>query len=553
MANPDQVLSLLLQMKVVGNDDVAAARDLLKENKEAAQDLATSVPENLKPFEGVRTNASEAREEVEGLGESVHGLSRGAGFAGLTEQAHLLHAALNPITLTITGIAVGMETFFGWQEKALDRQREMILELQKYNDYLRELIKLRGDANAIEVEHAQNLAKARVEAQGLSADLARTNDLQRVFAEEQKNAQNERNANSKRENDLIGERITLLESVGLLNKSQVEQAKLAADHQQRLADILNSVSDKKAAVTSSDSALNDVVKKLTDAGYQVNGNATGGFSVSPAQVATADDHASNAKRDATFNEQVVKDGENRLRDLEEQRDAQERRRSQHGTEYDPATGGLVSQGATQQIDALNQQIDTQKHLIETAKTNLQGAEDAAAATADTAKVLHEANKTLSDLFAGLTAARNELQQAQSQGTKDTSAENQRYAIESIAALIKNGATPNSIFNNGVNAMSVLDHMQENTGFGPDYFLKQGTPQQKEYVTQLRNQVAALEQMENAVGNQGGDVVRAINSVVKQYSSGSADIHAATMTWMQGLNTQFAKMRQQIESMSFSTK
>ena len=555
MADSDKTLKLLIELGVIGKEDAQALNDLLGESKNAAQGLNQSMPEGWEAMGKYKAAMGGTGDSAEGLHGHLNGLRqlmRGAGPEA-AELGHLLHFAFNPAMLAGAVAAGGFEVYFKWLEKSQEKQKEMTADLQKHNDYLREMIKLKGNVNELEIEHAKSLAAARVEAEGLTKQIEHAEEVCKMFAEADKLTMASREAASKRENSLIENRIGLIEDLGKITKAEAEQSKLIVEHQEKLAAIQNDISQKRTAAVSAENALKDYVAALAGNGYKPSGNMAGGFSLSPEAIASGDDQSRILKKQAEYYEDAKKTGETELKRLETLRDQTEAHKKAHGSEYDGATGKLWSSVDEQQIKDLNQQIAQQKGLIADASENLLSIEQAAAEAADTAKILHEANKTLGRLFSELNAATNAFKDAQTQGAAGKNAEQQNFGIAATDARLKGGATPAGIFANAINAMAILDHMQEKTGFGPEYYSRRGTPQQKSYIQHLQDQVMALSQLESAVGNNGHSVIGAINEVVKTAGENSQELNRVTIKWMTSLNNQFSTMKKQIESLSTFNK
>ena len=230
MADESALLKILVQLGVIGQEDVRAAKALLEETgeagKDALKDMNTAMPENLAAWKNYSNTLKTTGAEADNLREGLHGLTGAARLGGLSEFAHLAHAALNPVAITVGALALGLETYFKWLEKTQEKQEELNESLQIHNNYVRELIKLKGDVNELEVEHAKAVAAAEVAANGLSAQLERADRLSRSFAETEKLQQTDAEANARRHNSILEDRIKLLETLGMISAQQAETAKL---------------------------------------------------------------------------------------------------------------------------------------------------------------------------------------------------------------------------------------------------------------------------------------------------------------------------------------
>lgn len=539
MADSDKTLQILIQLGVLGKEDAAAVNDLLKQTKQDIGDMNQSMPENLAAWEKFKDRLKGAGEGAEGIHEHIHNLRALMAGAGpeAAELGHLLHFAFNPVMLGGAALAAGMEAYFHWVEKAQERQREMTLDLQKHNDFLREAIKLTGNFYENQFKIAQAIAEARAQQNSLTEELKAFEDQAKVYDQAQNDDLANRIELRKGENTLLEDQIQLLENIGKLTPAQAEQDKLRLQHQERLAEIGDKVVKAKSDYESAKSNEDEELKKV---------GGRGAFT--PDAIGAANEAAAKAdvalKQAQMYAGQAGNDEINRLKEAQKKNmDEWEK----HGEEWDPATGqlkGVAYRNANQEY--INQIKQTQQ-LKEDAEKNL----PALTATNAIAQQHLKDIQGLHDKFQGMDAALELLKQKwvtlAGEAPAQVQQENQRAALESINAMLKGGAKPGDIFKQGIDAMFTLDHLQQNTGFTAADFLQRGTPAQKAWIQHLQAQAAAVSDLETAIGNNGNTVLGNINSLIKTVNS-STQAHAETAKWAATIEAKIAGIVAQIASL-----
>ena len=282
------------------------------------------------------------------------------------------------------------------------------------------------------------------------------------------------------------------------------------------------MAEKKTAADKAGEDMEDFVQKLAGAGYRPAGNAQSGYSLSQQQVTAGDDRVTMLKGQADYYEDLVKNGRAEVERLTNAKTATEVHRKLHGTEMD-ANGVLLGTADTAAIEEYNKQIRQQTGLIADARDNLQSIETAVAEAQDTAKILHSANQTLSDLFAALGTSTNAFKSAQSQGAADSAAENLHFATEKTEARLK-GESKFDIANNALAAEKELAAMKAQTGYTPEQWKAGGSPQQKAYVKHLEDQVTALQDMETALGANGPAIIELLQSILTHHGDLTAFVY-----------------------------
>jgi len=515
MADSDKALDILIRLGILGKEDLVAFKQLMSETGQSAQELGSSLmmPESWQgqaaAVEKYGRGLKAAGEGAEGAGHHLHELRSLMAGAGpeAAELGHLLHFAFNPLMLGGAALAGGMELYFHWVEKTAERYKEMNETLQKHNEYLHELLKAGGNIYENQVKIAEAIADASAKQNSLTQQFKEFEERARAFDLAQNDALEERIGKRKAESDILQGQITMLEQMGAITKPQAEQAKIEAEHQEKLAAIRDKIIKDASDYNS---AKTDYDKELKDAGGP---GAMGPRAVGAAQAAAL--NAQNAFTQAQMD--AGEKGADELRRLQQARTENRAQWDKHGTEWEtsgPNAGQLKAVGYRQQQESLDQQIRTQEARMKTASDNLGTLAEAAKVA--TQKL--EETKTLSDKFEAMGAKLNELRQKwQDDSTaapKEIAEETQRAALEKVNALEKGGATPRSIYENAIAAMEQLTTMRDRTGHPPDYWLNAGTKQQREQVQGLRAQVNALGDLESAVGMNGDEVLAGISRIVQ---------------------------------------
>jgi chromosome segregation ATPase len=492
---PERSLDILVRI-ITQELGEAKANEVLAKVRAEADQLNQSLPEGWEGLEKYKKALMASGESAEAAGERIHSLRALMAGAGpeAAELGHLLHFALNPLMLAGAAMAGGMEAFFHWLEKAQERQREMISDLSKYNDFLRESVKLSG--NIYDQMHAirQATDDAVASQHSLTNALKEFDERAAVFNMAQNDALQERIDLRSQESGLLEDQLKLLENIGKITTPQGEQDRIEIEHQKRLAEIKDKTTKDKSDY---ESAKSDYDEKLKMAGGpqafspEAQGAAKGAVDAAQ-QKLDQDRHAAETAADQ------------KIEEINQAIDKNKNLRNEHPFDYNKYTETI-------------QELERQKNEIQAGKAKAtpeveQDEKDLAAAKQHAQDIAG-----LVDTFAALKAKLDELRQKwtddQAGARAATLEENQRASAEKTNALVKAGQQPNDIFNQGLSAMEVLDHMKEQTGFSPQDYLERGTPEQKAYIQTLQNQVKALGDLETAIGNNGDAFLGAINRIV----------------------------------------
>ena len=502
---PDRSLDVLVRIltQEVGEEKAA---EILQKTKTAARDLNASLPEGWAGFEKYKQALKGAAEGGEGAEHSLHGLRallRGAGPEA-AEFGHLLHFAFNPLMLGGAALGAGMEAYFHWLEKAQERQREMNAELQKHSDWQREIIK----SGSVLVEQQRNLSLAIAES---AAALGGLTEQFRAFEQRSKSfdlAQNdsiaERIGHRKTESTILEDQITMLEQLGKISKPQAEQAKIEADHKEKLADIQDRLTKDQSDYNS---AKIDYDQELKMAG--------GAGAFSPEAIAAARKTVEDAQ--ARYNQASTAAGPETKSEIDRLKKAIEENKQQdrmYGRDYDPATGHLRGDDFGAQRTELERQLRETQQSYDAANAGLPEFTTALATAKQHLDEISKLPEKFQSMEARLSELATKLRDDMHDAPRQIREENQRAALEIVNALEKNGAKPSDIELNAVESINELNHMKEETGFTPQDYAQHGTPAQKAHIANLQDQVSAFSALETSLGNNGQAIITHLDTLMR---------------------------------------
>jgi len=500
--------------------------------KQGVEGISGFTPENMAGMEKYKNLLREAGEGTENLHHQVNhlrGLMRGLG-PEIGEIGHLLHFALNPEFLIGAAGLAAIEGYFHWLEKIQETQREIIKDMSTWNQFQRELISLGGNVYDNQQKIAQATAEAAAAQRSLTAALKEYEDQARVYNQQEQDAMQNRIENRKTESTLMQDQIDMLEAMHGITSSQAAQQKLQVEHQEKLQEIADKPTQAKQAYNS---AQSDYERELKLAG------GPGAFSPEAIGKATADSQQANTLRDQAA--LIIKNASAQDTKFEETI-----AKIKNAQQSDPIHWNQYSD----QILETERQKKTFDNQVSAAKKDLPQLTDNAAAAAQHLKDI----QNLKDKFDGLANSVEVLKQkmidAQANAPKETADENRSYATKSTSQAVKGGASPQSIFNDAVSAMETLNGLQANTGHSAQEFLQRGTPQQKDYIQHLQNQVAALGNLETAIGNNGQAFVARINAIVKTQST-HAEVLNHVADYARNIDAQLQNIKQKVQTTPYN--
>lgn len=185
MNDDSNMLKLLIQLGVLGQEDVAAAKKLLEETGEAGKDslkgMNESMPENLAGWSKFKGHLFETGKESGNVAEGLHDIRKVMRMAGpeASELGHLLHFALNPAMLLGAGGAAALEGYFHALEKIEERYRALIELGAKVNDTMREIVNARPTELQEWMKFVEQVARLHENTSGIKSDLDLINDAAR--------------------------------------------------------------------------------------------------------------------------------------------------------------------------------------------------------------------------------------------------------------------------------------------------------------------------------------------------------------------------------------
>jgi hypothetical protein len=574
-ADNEKIFSLLLQLGIVGKEDLGAFKQMLGEVKDEAGDMTQSMPANLAGWEQYKNKLNEAGAGAEGLHGHLHNLRTLMAGAGpeARELGHLLHFAFNPLMLAGAAAGLGLEQTFKWIERIQERQHEMIEQAQKFNDLVREMINFGDTADEKFVKMSRTMAEMAMHGREV-ADALKTHldylELGKVAWDANREA-----AKAIADDTLTARdgMIDMLAAAGKITPLQAEKAKFADAENKKIVEAQAASDKAKADLDFKGAEKRQVDKTLRGLGSEED-------------VAIAKDDADDA---AKSNKNVIDSHKGQV-DLAgkvmryfsgiiAQHFPHSDQPGELGGDAKKIIGGVTPDelkgisdkweklfatnkelfagpGGSEAKEAFEKLVDTARTL-NVANTNYQNAVknqpglDRAAITADAnydafTKLTDQSKQLAGEidkLKINAKTAADTLARVQADVARDT-------AVHDTTEAFKNGDTEKSIFEKGIAAMHELDQTQSRTGHGVDFFLRQGTPQQKQYYKNLLDQVQALKELEDALGNHGTTVIEFINKVVSKVVGGQQALHNATIDYLIGIESRMATMKSQIEQIPF---
>jgi hypothetical protein len=528
--NSDSALKLLIDLGVVGMDDVNAAKDLIKETgqagKGAAEDIGGSMPENLAAWKNYRKVVGDAGEGTEGLHEKIHGLTilmRGAGpVAG--ELGHLLHFAMNPAFLGAALGAGAEEIYFKWLEKREEKYKSLIDLGQKLNDSVREIIKSGKTEDEEFIEFNKTLAEAQANARGLAQDLSRDKEFGELAAEGMDAALTRAENLHKATADISKRMVDMFEAMGRLQPGEGDQLKLQIEHAAKLKEYDDERKRAAADLSAKQGQLDQAGKDIGRYGDERS-------------ILTGKEMADNV---AQRNEVII------AKYLEVKKAFTD---ADNAAKNAMSKDGVTSDSYVKALDLRNSlftQMQSYQGQYDAAKNSNWAAEYDKAAADKLWTDFQAAKETIKGLREDVDKARQKLQDITSANAGKIGAENQSFGMEAVTDIFKKGGSVSSIFSDAINAMAALNNMKDQTGFTPADVLQRGNPSQIAYIQHLQAQVAALQALEMAVGNQTS-VIAAINTAAKNHGQNSADLQQATVAWQRALQIQLNELQSQVSA------
>ncbi|HEV2694225.1 MAG TPA: hypothetical protein VG347_15130 [Verrucomicrobiae bacterium] len=239
-ADSDSTLKLLIEMGVVGQDDVRAANALVAETgqkgKEALDGMNGSMPENLEAWGKYKNALHEAGEEGGELHETLHGVAQAGRMAGgeFAEFGHLAHAALNPVSLALVAVTIGFEAISKLQERIAEKIKDMQDASAKVADTIHEMVNAGGSADQIFESMNQILAESEVKATGVQHAIERMQTASQQVAEHLHALNDNLKTEDESQNATLQKRIDLLKQLGVISAEDADKKKIQADLQEKL-------------------------------------------------------------------------------------------------------------------------------------------------------------------------------------------------------------------------------------------------------------------------------------------------------------------------------
>ncbi len=182
----DQTLKILVQLGVIGEQDVQAAKQLIEETGNAAgKDLSTSLPEGAEMWAKYKN----VLEQTGGSSEHLHGkltevrrlLSRMGPEAA--EAGHLLHFLFNPVIAGAALAAAAMTAYTKHLAEVEEKYKTLLEYGKKVSDDMREIVAARPSDLEGWMKLTEQMAKLHEKTSDVAADFERINAAQRAMDE----------------------------------------------------------------------------------------------------------------------------------------------------------------------------------------------------------------------------------------------------------------------------------------------------------------------------------------------------------------------------------
>lgn len=237
--NNNDVLEILIKLGVIGQADVKAANQLLKESGEA-------VKETGKAADYLDPALSNANKSMQAAGEAAHetGLHHKVLHAAIHETGAkipalgaLLRGALNPASIGLVAGIAAIEMYFKHLEEVQAKQLEWIQELQKTNDALHEITSAGKSAGEQLIDINRALAEGQVRAHGYAHDIDSMTQMWKVYTEGVKDAAAAQSTADSDAAVAMKARIDLLEKAGVISKQTADDLRAEAVYESELAKV----------------------------------------------------------------------------------------------------------------------------------------------------------------------------------------------------------------------------------------------------------------------------------------------------------------------------
>jgi len=525
MANgDDKVLSLLIQWGVLNQEVVEQARSEVRGLTEDTDELGQSMPENWQLFEKYKKVLGDTGKEALTAERATHLLhltlkSMGADIPGL---GILLRGLFNPITLGTAGGIAAEEVYFRWLEKREQKYRDLITLAQRVNDSIRAIFQAEKSGDEQFVEFTKAMAEAREHGRGLAADLENMAHFADAAREAAAAADDRMAQLHQTTADVQGRIVDLLEQMGKLSPGQSEQLKAQIEHAKKLKEIEDN--RKKAVDDVSHRQLEvDQAKKVV---------------------------SSYGSEDQLFkNRQKAEQQVARLEQtiLDYQKIATDWKTAQDAVFADNKKGITISAEREKLLDDLARQKLSMDTTYQKAKEQLPSAEQEKIRTSKAYEEFQAAKETVKGFQLELDKAKNKLSEINTAAAPKIAEENQRFGLEAITGLLKNGQNIQQIFNDGVLALAGIQQavqkwgetvpeieargkkaLDDQTSLRPGQVLPQSEQrdiQRLEFIRAQQDHIKALNELFAAVGWNSQQVSATIALQVRGLSANTAILNA----------------------------
>jgi len=295
-----QALKILVELGVIGENDIKAVQQLLADTGRAAEEankkMNGGTPENLAGWENYKGKVREVGGEVGSLKEKFHQLGQATKFGGpeFAEAGHLIHAAFNPVALTTAALVAGIELYFHWVEKSVEKTREMGEIVQKWNDTIHDIV-MAGPSLVEQQERvAVALSESFTEAHRLSVELKRVAEIQKGMDDYTRESMKARLDDQQRELDLLKQKLDLLKQMGVITDEEKDIREAKAEHQKKVNEINAPVEAKKAEAKMAARDEEQVVQTVAKR-FKLGVAVGGGYEVSSAAVVATQEKVNAAE------------------------------------------------------------------------------------------------------------------------------------------------------------------------------------------------------------------------------------------------------------------
>ncbi|MDE2098238.1 MAG: hypothetical protein KGL39_13365 [Patescibacteria group bacterium] len=516
----DNVLEVLIKLGVIGQNDLKAANDLMsefKENSKLPPDLANTA--SFKGFEPLKKDLDETGSSAIDMRKKVL-LARQALYNLVpTQMLGLTPLLFNPLTIGVGGLIAGVELFFNQIKKIDERYKNIVVSSQKVNDALHEMVMAGGTGEEQFVRITQTVAELHEETAGVGEKIRQSISDAELLANAMSDMLSATQQSGQEAFDVYKKLADLLKSTGVISPEQADLAQIDIQHAQNLQKFQDD--RKKLAQEQANAQMQ--AEQYRETSFQFPGQT-----IEEKQKNAAQQKEDTQNRLAVI-QAVIEKTKPLLLSLDQQIAAAK------GQKDRPHFSAAALERDEQLYNSLVAQRGRMQADFDKAKSEFPAAVAAAAAAADAFNQLKEFPQKLLGFQQKVDETTAKLKAFDATIDQRIQNENRTTALAKTEVEIKGGATPNSIFKGGVDAVTTINQLVQSLGETvaditargeaaedkqthlPEHPGEELTPTEKrdidvyELLKREQEKVAALKQFSVALGENGDAVIAYINT------------------------------------------